>query len=326
MKKSDNAIQMHRASLVNDSTSYLHRRCPCCGALSSVDIEIQTPVDAAQLGINELIPRWNGFFKEKSIFAYARCKFCGLLYAPIFFDDTQLADLYAQMPPNMEEVPLSALKATQRGYFEVLQRHSPLTGDFMEVGPDIGLFTENCVREGSFSKYWLLEPNSAVGDKLSSVVQGKPYHIIHEMHGFTQIPEQSVSVAVMVHVLDHLLNPIPMLNELKRTLRPDAILLLVTHNESSLLRRITGSRWPAFCLQHPQIYNPNSIGRVLESAGFDLLEVVSTVNYFEVSFLLKHLFWTMGIRNLTMPSFWHFILGLKLGNMLTVARPSTSVK
>lgn len=321
MSQQDSILPEHEVGTDGSSALYPHRCCPCCGSSQSARPEVYTPVDAAKLSFRELIPQWNGFFKEKSIFSYVRCSTCGLLYAPVFFDNGQLSNLYAQMPPNMDEVPLSALKATQRGYFEALKRHSSLTGGFMEMGPDVGLFTENCVREGNFSEYWLLEPNRTVEETLASVVKGKPYHIIQDLHGFSQVPERSTMVAVMIHVLDHLLDPVPMLLHLKKTLTPDATLLLVTHNESSLLRRVTGSRWPAFCLQHPQIYNPQSIRKMLDVAGFDVLEVSKTANYFEIRFLVKHLLWTAGWRTHRVPNFGHAVVGLKLGNMLTVARP-----
>lgn len=302
------------------NTKYLKRVCPGCRSDVLGPAEVKTPLKAEDTSIDYLTPIWNGFFKEKSIFSYMRCPNCGLLYTPTYFTDEQLASLYAQMPPNMDEVPISALRATQRGYFDVLKKHARLDGGYLEVGPDIGLFTENCVREGQFTDYWLLEPNRAVADALAAVVHEKPHHIIHDMFGFDQVPEGTVSAAVMVHVLDHLNDPVAVLARLRHTLRADGTLVIVTHDESSLLRRLTGSRWPAFCLQHPQLFNPASIRKMLDAAGFEVLEVRKTVNYFELRFLLKHLLWALGLKVSSLPSFGGLILGLKLGNMLTVAR------
>ena len=42
----------------------------------------------------------------------------------------------------------------------------------------------------------------------------------------------------MIQVLDHLLDPIATLTELRAKLLPDAKLLIVTHNEQSLLRKM----------------------------------------------------------------------------------------
>jgi hypothetical protein len=97
--------------------------------------------------------------------------------------------------------------------------------------------------------------------------------------------------------------------------------VLVTHDESSLLRRLVGWKWPAFCLQHPQIYNPKSIRALLAAAGFEVLQQRKTVNFFQVSFLLKHLLWAFGWKVRSVPSFGQLTVGLKLGNMLTIAIP-----
>lgn len=304
-----------------EKNEFLSRACPVCAAKAPAQAAIHSEVTAESLDFNALVPYWNGFFKDKVFFSYVRCGSCGLLYAPTFFNDPQLEQLYGQMPPNMAEVPLAALRRTQRGYFEALKSCSNLDGGFIEVGPDIGLFTENCVREGKYDEYWLFEPNRDVLPTLSKIVEGRKYHVIHDMFGFSHVPDHSASAAVMIHVLDHLLDPVATLRELRQKLKPGAKLLLVTHDESSLLRRLVGWRWPAFCLQHPQIYSPESMRILLEAAGFEVLQRRKTVNFFEIGFLLKHLLWAFGMKVQSVPSFGRFTLGLKLGNMLTIATP-----
>ena len=301
--------------------SYLSRACPVCGDRHTDQVTIHSEVKAESMSFDALIPGWNGFFKDKVFFTYARCGGCGLLYAPIFFNGSQLEQLYGQMPRNIAEVPLEALRRTQRKYFEALKNCSDLEGGFIEVGPDIGLFTENCVREGRYDEYWLFEPNRDVLPALSKVVEGRKFHIIHDMFGFSHVPDHAASAAVMIHVLDHLLDPVATLRELRQKLKPGARLLLVTHDESSLLRRLVGWRWPAFCLQHPQIYNPESMRVLLETAGFEVLQHSKTVNFFQIGFLLKHLLWAFGVKVQSVPSFGQITLGLKLGNMLTIATP-----
>jgi hypothetical protein len=310
-----------------EQSSFLLRVCPVCGGKPAAQsATIHSEVIAESLGFDDLVPYWNGFFKDKVFFSYARCSGCGLLFSPTFFNGAQLESLYGQMAPNMAEVPLEALRRTQRGYFEALKSCSDLEGGFIEVGPDVGLFTENCVREGRYDEYWLFEPNRDVEQVLSKIVEGRKSHIIHDMFGFNHVPDHAASTAVMIHVLDHLLDPVATLRELRQKLRPGARLLLVTHDESSLLRRLVGWRWPAFCLQHPQIYNPQSMRVLLEAAGYEVLQQRKTVNFFQVDFLLKHLLWAFGKKVRSVPSFGRLTLGLKLGNMLTIATPKSEDK
>jgi hypothetical protein len=125
----------------------------------------------------------------------------------------------------------------------------------------------------------------------------------------------------MIHVLDHLLNPAATLKELRAKMHKDAILLIVTHDEGSLLPKVVGKNWPAYCLQHPQIYNKSTIRTLLEKCDFKVLEQNKTVNHFPIAFLAKHLLWGFGVRVKDMPSLGHAVVGLKLGNMMTLAAP-----
>jgi hypothetical protein len=190
---------------------------------------ISTPKKAESSSLKALIPSWNGFFKEKIIFSYTRCDGCGLVYCPIFFNEKELEKLYSQMPANMDEVPAAVLYATQYGYFKTLQKYSSLEGSFMEIGPDIGLFTRHCVNEGQFNKFWLFEPNKAVKKTLSIVVKNHTSEIVHEMTSFSRVPNHSVDVLIIIHVMDHLLDPVRMLKSLKLKLKDHAKILIVTH-------------------------------------------------------------------------------------------------
>lgn len=275
------------------------------------------------MSFEELVSGWNGFFKDKVIFSYVRCARCSMVYAPTFFNPAQLTHLYGQMPPNMAEVPLDALRRTQAGYFDSLAANSPLTGTYLEVGPDIGLFTQYCVQRGTFSEFWLFEPNRAVHEVLKTTVKDREAHIIDEMFGFSRVPDGQISAAVMVHVLDHLLDPVSTLRELRAKLKADARVLVVTHSERSLLRYALGWKWPAFCLQHPQVYNPESITSLFDQAGFRVERIERTTNHFQLDFLVRHLFWALGWKAGKIPALNRISLGLKLGNILTIASPRT---
>ena len=111
-----------------EEQAFLSRVCPVCSSNPPAQVSIHSEVPAESLNLEALVPCWNGFFKEKVFFSYVRCGDCGLLYAPTFFNATQLELLYGQMPPNMAEVPLEALRRTQHGYFEALKNCSDLKG------------------------------------------------------------------------------------------------------------------------------------------------------------------------------------------------------
>ena len=101
--------------------------------------------------------------------------------------------------------------------------------------------------------------------------------------------------------LDHLVEPQPLLRLLYGKLGPGGALLVVTHNQQSALARIFGARWPAYCLQHPQLYAPSSLEENLRRAGFDPVRVQPTTNHFPVMYLLRHLLFAARLGRVPLP-------------------------
>lgn len=266
---------------------------------------------------------WMGLFQNKVIFSYVRCSDCGLLFAPVFFDEPQLQELYSSMPPNMDVVPVDALSRTQAGYYKYFEAVLPKEkGSFLEIGPDVGLFTKHCARIELFDKYWLFEPNKSVFPQLEALMSGRRCNIFHEYSDFSVVPDDSVSACVTIHVLDHLLCPHETLVQLRQKMKKSAVLMIVTHDEGSVMARMLGVKWPAYCLQHPQLYNRKSIRAALANAGFRVTKQVKTRNFFPVSFLVKNLLWSLGARCEVPNVLSSAVVGLKLGNILTLGVPA----
>ncbi|MDV3457850.1 class I SAM-dependent methyltransferase [Sphingomonas sp. HF-S4] len=296
-------------------TRFLERACPACGATDTRE-EAHSLVRAEAMHFETLRPYWAGLFREKRFFSYHRCRGCGLLYTPHFFDGARLAELYSSMAPNMEIVSNDAIAATQKGYFDAVR--GPLEGGYLEIGPDTGHIVGEAAARGRFDHFWLFEPNRAIHDTLRASARGRPATLLTDMDDLSPVPDGSIGLAVMVHVLDHLLDPLAMLHQIRAKLRPNGTLLIVTHNEKSLLRNLMGTRWPPFCLQHPELYNPRSIKDLLDRAGYAQARVTRSRNYFPLDFLARQALWTVGLKPARLP-LPRVSLGLRLGNMLTLA-------
>lgn len=298
-------------------TDLLSRACPVCRA-DDVAIEVSSRRRAETMTLDALRPLWSGFFKERVFFSYARCKACGALYAPRFFTDGQLAELYADMATNMDAVSDDAIDATQRGYWDLVAAAGVPGGGYLEIGPDVGHIVRHAVREGDFDRLWLFEPNAAVHARLAAAAGARPHRILSDMTDLSMVPDGTVGLAVMVQVVDHLLDPVAMLAQVRAKLRPGGKLMIVTHNEASGLRRVMRAQWPPFCLQHPQVYSPRSMKAMLARVGFGSVRVRRSRNYFPIGFMIRQAAWTVGIRLDRVP-LPRLTLGLKLGNIITVA-------
>lgn len=298
-------------------TEFLHRPCPSCGADAPRE-EVHSEPRAEGMTLDQLRPYWSGLFKEKLFFSYDRCTGCGLLFAPTFFDRAQLEDLYSDMAPNMDLVPSDALEATQHGYYRAAMAGTDLSGGFLELGPDIGWIVRHAAQSDRLDQFWLVEPNRSVHAPLAAACAGKPHDILTDLDDLSPVPDGSVALAVMVHVLDHLLDPLATLTAVRRKLKPGGRLMIVTHNEGSLLRRVMGNRWPPFCLQHPELYNPGSMTNLVKRAAYARVRVERSKNYFPIEFMARQAAYTVGVKldRLPLPK---ASIGLKLGNMITIA-------
>ncbi len=302
---------------------YGSRTCPSCAADSCASRAAVASEPAAEVQpFEDLQQQWYGFFKKNSFFTYNRCSACGMLYSPHYFTESQLARLYASMPPNMVEVSDGALERTQLGYFRELQKFSKLEGEFLEIGPDVGMFAEACVRYGRFTKFWMFEPNADAHAELRRRIGGAELYVSTHLLDLSDVPAAGIDAVAMIHVLDHILDPVGFLAELRPKLKPGATLLIVTHDESSLLARLTRSRFPAYCLQHPHLFNPQSMRALLAKAGYGVVETKRSVNQFPVTFLIKHAVFALGLGKIRLPKLLWLRVPLRLGNFITIARPS----
>lgn len=305
----------------NSTLEFLNRNCPSCGNIDRSAPVISTKPAAESMSFEQVKNYWSGFFKEKAIFSYYRCTHCQLLYCPTFFTEQQLQMLYECMSDNTAGVNVNALVKTQRDYFQLLKPYLSLQGSYLEFGPDIGLFTEHCVQEAQYDHYWLLEPNQNVWQQLGQKVPEQKRTLFTHQHDIANIPNGSLSTVVMIHVLDHLLDPLSLLKNLKKKLTANAVLAFVTHDESSLLAKVIKTKWAPYCLQHPQLFNPTTIASLLQEAGYKTLNCSKTYNHFPVTYLIKHVLWLAGIKNINLPALPKLQLPLKLGNIMTVATP-----
>lgn len=306
------------------SSDFIQRNCPACDTHAAAEPNVVAAERAEDMSYAELKLRWHIAGLARTFFSYHRCSRCALLHCSTYFDDSQLADLYGTFNDNTEGLPHDTISKTQRGYFDVLARYSSRRGSVLEIGPDIGLFTQCCREQGQFDHYWLFEPNRTAHAELEKRVSGSSHVISTEMLRYDAVPERSVSVASMIHVLDHLRSPLAALRAVHARLRDDGHFLIVTHDESSLLPRLAGRRWPGYCVYHPQLFRADSMTNLLRAAGFDVLTIEKTVNHFPLSHLTQQFLWMVGAGAMPMPKLPAIDLGLPLGNIITIARRSAA--
>jgi hypothetical protein len=297
--------------------------CPCCAAPRSDAIpraESQPPAEALSPDAHGKF--LSGYSPGRLFFTYVECRNCGAVYCPVYYSQEQLDHLYARQAENMSDAPLAARLKTQAGYALLLMAHNRRATQFLEIGADTGSFAYACANQASFKQFSLYEPNLEVHQAIAGRLQGRNVAIRTTPFKSADLGPSSVSTAAAIHVLDHLLDPLRALQDIRAVLEPEGVVLLVTHDASSFLARALGRRWPPFTLQHPHLFTPRSLASILRRAQLEPLEMTKAVNHFPVFYLARAACAVFGLSKRLVPSLDGPLIGIRLGNIAVVARRS----
>jgi SAM-dependent methyltransferase len=110
------------------------------------------------------------------------------------------------------------------------------------------------------------------------------------------IPDASIDLVRLNHVIEHLYAPRDTIARLRRKLRPGGRLHLATPNAGSMTFRLLRKHWfPLECPRHIVIYTPRSARRLLRATGFAQVEcfqeVLTKDSARSLGLLLEHRGW-----------------------------------
>jgi hypothetical protein len=255
----------------------INRDCPICGGKPGESV-ITSRNDAGKLPFNDLSKYFVGLRADQTFFEYKRCAKCKLCFAPRYFSADELELVYKNMPPNLVGDEQKIVEKTHEGYVKHIKKNLASANSLMELGADLGLVTGPVVSHYKIAKGVLIEPNLDVRTELMDSVGNKDgFEVVDYLSDIKN--DQVYDLFIGVHVIDHLLEPLQDLNLIRKKMKSGGKLFIVVHNQKSLLAKIMKSKWPPYCLQHPQIFDTKSIKNLLENTGFTNIRIKRTVNW-----------------------------------------------
>lgn len=98
-------------------------------------------------------------------------------------------------------------------------------------------------------------------------------------------PDGYFDVITLSDLLEHVPDPRSFLHEVRRLLRPDGILMIVTPDVTSLSARIMGARWSHYKQEHLHYFSPGTIIRLLSESGFSVEFTGAAVKYLNFGYI-----------------------------------------
>jgi len=298
---------------------WLRRNCPICGSSKiSGKPSSSAKKPAEKMTWEEAKSYFIGLRNDQVFFSYFRCLDCGLLYCPWYFTREQIAILYSEMPDNTMGEDKSTVSKTQSAYAKWILQDGVSADAYLEVGPDIGLVSRRVIELQTPKRVSFIEPNLSVRKEL--IESASRVSSIEIVDFIENLENENFTLIVGVHVYDHLLDPIQNLRNLSKRAEGGAHISIVVHNEKSILRKLLKAKWPPFCLQHPQLYNPKTLERLLLQSGWTVIMIERSTNWYHLRYFINLGLSVLGLRDPVSKILPNIEFPVRLGNLITLAR------
>jgi ubiquinone/menaquinone biosynthesis C-methylase UbiE len=220
-------------------------------------------------------------------FLAVKCASCGLVYLNPRPDVSEFETIY---PPNYHALDFSekdfGIVYKIRSRLEAKRLLSwckglPNDAKILDVGCGDGFHLKLLKEYGE--KNWTLEGVDL--DKRAAEMAGKANLKVHV--GTIEnlnLPENHYDLAIMIQTIEHVENPDEILTAVKRVLKPNGKLVIVTDNTDSLdFNLFKNAYWGGYHFpRHWNLFNRKSLKKLAEKVGFetaDLTTQVSPVNW-----------------------------------------------
>ena len=196
--------------------------------------------------------------ERRFVGAIVRCNDCGLEFLPLESMPT-VSYSDAADPYYLEQAGERIANAHR------LLELVPRGGRLLEIGCAVG-FLLRAAGERGFD---------AVGVELSEWASGVARDDF-KLDVYTgrledlDLESRSFDVVVLADVIEHLTEPRRTLQEIRRVLKPEGRLLLLTPDAGSVVAKVAGSRWWGLLDDHYFYFSRKSLRRFLESEGFEI--------------------------------------------------------
>lgn len=220
-----------------------------------------------------------------------RCTECGQLVSAATearYRETMLAfnapTFNALSPPELER--RHAVARQRLNTLSNLLNLAPANTRLLDIGCSRGQFVECAMQSGFLAEGVEPAPDIAAAAREAGL---KVHTGLLEQQGYDSATYDAAS---LFEVVEHLREPLQLLQECRRILKPHGVLLISTGNTASWTTAAMGARWDYFHMAkdggHISFFNPRSLRKLAHRAGFRVERLeTSRVKFHERSEISK---------------------------------------
>ena len=141
--------------------------------------------------------------------------------------------------------------------------------NLMEVGAGFGTFCEEIKAKAFFDQIIAVEPTPS----LAKSCRKKGLNVIEKSISDVHFDKETIDVIVSFEVIEHLFDPSSFIRTCYDMLSSNGILILTCPNYNGFDFQILGTLTKSIDLEHLNYFNPKSLSFLLETNGFEVLEI-----------------------------------------------------
>lgn len=211
-----------------------------------------------------------------------RCLHCGLVRSDPVAQSELLGSLYEHSAVTYnEEIPY--LRRTYGRYLDKALHFVSKNDTLLEIGCGDGFFLAEAIARG-MSDVWGVEPSTQAVASASEHLRKRLVRDVMRPGLFS--PEQ-FGLICLFQVFDHLPDPAGLVAECHRLLRPGGVVLALNHDVAAWSARMLGERSPIIDIEHTYLYSRETMSRIFQQAGYEIVEAGSAWNLYPLRYLLR---------------------------------------
>lgn len=217
---------------------------------------------------------------KKFGFSFQRCPACRTLYMSPRPSEASMAEYYAHSenyafwakhifpasePVRREKIHKPALDRVA-GYGA---KFGVKMGTLIEIGPGFGTFSALAAASGRFSRVMAVEPVP----ELAAACRARGVNVVEKRVEDLADEVARADVVCSFEVVEHLFAPRRLIEGMHKLLVPGGLLVLSCPNGEGFDIAMLGAGALAVDAEHVNLFNPDSLSRLVQGVGFEILEV-----------------------------------------------------
>jgi len=213
------------------------------------------------------------------------CLVCDLSYVPESGYPKDIENIYSDVEDYKYLENSESRYKTFQNSLNKISSYFPDKGNLLEVGSYCGLFLEVFKKKFSNWDYIGVEPSRWASEYARNKLQ------INTKTGTLEENIKNLSsnynAVVAWDVLEHLNDPLGFLNNVNSVMKKDGILCFSTLDIDNWFPNLLGKNWPWLMEMHLFYYDSFTTEKLLNKAGFKILEFEKYVHYVSVQYLIR---------------------------------------